>query len=280
MAKIKKNIQYPLEWLGIQLYMGLFGMMPLRVASAIGGKLGELGRLVLKKRQKITADNIRAAIPECDTPEFYKRLWNNWGRAEIESLHLKKYARNIGKLVLIKNQELFDRANSFDRLLVCHMHYGLMGLYTLPFCNNARFNIVYKQPHNPLSDKLLRRIFGTAARNSHFIAASDSRAMMGAFLNNEKMAVAADLKYNGVIANFFGRPAKTPIGALKLADKFGCPILMMYDRRIGGIRHELVAEELIMPADTDKRNMQYINDVIERIIRRDPSQWLWQHRRW
>ena len=89
----------------------------------------------------------------------------------------------------------------------------------------------------------------------------------------------------GVLVDFFGKPARTtPVAAL-LARR-GVPVLPSLSRRLPDGRHLVVFfPELPFEKTGDveadiKRHLTLQNQVIEAWVRQEPSQWLWLHRRW
>jgi Kdo2-lipid IVA lauroyltransferase/acyltransferase len=96
-----------------------------------------------------------------------------------------------------------------------------------------------------------------------------------------------DAGRKGMFVSFFGRPASTykSIGLLAMATQ--CPIVVGFARRLGDrARYEVGAERIIRPhewaeqADPLRWITQEYTSAIETIVRADPSQYLWIHRRW
>lgn len=92
---------------------------------------------------------------------------------------------------------------------------------------------------------------------------------------------------NGLFVNFFGRPASTHKAIALLAIEHQAPIFVVYARRLGDrFAYEIGIEDVIDPAEfagssTDVRDItQRFTTALEQIIRRDPEQYLWLHRRW
>lgn len=90
---------------------------------------------------------------------------------------------------------------------------------------------------------------------------------------------------DGLLVDFFGRPARTTPVAAILARR-GVPVLPVLSRRLPRGRH-LVA--ILPPLPMDKtnniendirRHLGLQNRVLEAWIRQEPAQWLWLHRRW
>ena len=89
----------------------------------------------------------------------------------------------------------------------------------------------------------------------------------------------------GVLVDFFGKPARTtPVAAL-LARR-GVPVLPSLSRRLPDGRHLVVFfPELPFEKTGDveadiRRHLTLQNQVIEAWVRQEPAQWLWLHRRW
>jgi KDO2-lipid IV(A) lauroyltransferase len=89
----------------------------------------------------------------------------------------------------------------------------------------------------------------------------------------------------GVLADFFGKPARTtPVAAL-LARR-GVPVCPSLSRRLPDGRHLVVffpelPFEKTGDAEADiHRHLTLQSQVIEAWIRQEPAQWLWLHRRW
>ncbi len=90
----------------------------------------------------------------------------------------------------------------------------------------------------------------------------------------------------GLLAPFFGRLASTAPGAIALGLKTRAPILPMFLIRQRGAAHTVLVEDPIpiprgLPLEEQIRaGIASYLEVLERTVRRHPSQWLWLHRRW
>jgi KDO2-lipid IV(A) lauroyltransferase len=96
-----------------------------------------------------------------------------------------------------------------------------------------------------------------------------------------------DAGQRGLYVQFFGRPASTHKAIALLAVEHDAPIVVGGARRLGDdFRYEVVCEDLIDPADFRdspdivKDMTQRYTSALERMVRRDPDQYLWLHRRW
>jgi KDO2-lipid IV(A) lauroyltransferase len=114
------------------------------------------------------------------------------------------------------------------------------------------------------------------------IGAGSLRQIIKALGRNELVALASDLARGdrGVRVNFFNRPAVFPAGPAAIALKTGVPIIPAWGRRE---RNNLYIAEIEAPIEVSRtgdttHDIQVTTERIvrffERIIRREPDQWL------
>jgi KDO2-lipid IV(A) lauroyltransferase len=157
-----------------------------------------------------------------------------------------------------------------------------MALYGFPIHSVAR------PLDNPWLDAYvlaMRELFGQRIVGKHGAIASMSRVIKsgGCFA----VLVDQDARHHGIFVDFLGSPAATTSSVATLAHRHGVPILAGFIRRVGsGFRHEVRVAEPIFPdpslgRDEDVRRLtQAYTDLIADVVRKNPDQWLWVHRRW
>lgn len=96
-----------------------------------------------------------------------------------------------------------------------------------------------------------------------------------------------DAGRKGLFVDFFGVQASTYKSIGLLAMQAEAPIIVGCARRIGDrFQYELKVERVIQPAEWRDRDdalhwiTQEYTSALERAVRRDPTQYLWIHRRW
>ena len=83
------------------------------------------------------------------------------------------------------------------------------------------------------------------------------------------------------MAAFFGRPAPTPVGAVRIArrrDVALVPAAMVWQD--GAWRARGLPPLRPAGATSDAELAAACNQALERLIARNPEQWVWFHRRW
>ena len=96
-----------------------------------------------------------------------------------------------------------------------------------------------------------------------------------------------DAGSRGLFVDFFGRKASTYKSIGLLAMQYNVPVVIGYARRTGRAFHfQIGVQDIIYPPDWEHEDkpLLYITQrytkAIEDIVRRDPAQYLWLHRRW
>ena len=95
-----------------------------------------------------------------------------------------------------------------------------------------------------------------------------------------------DTDVRGVFVDFYGKPAHTPIGAAMLAMDSGAPVLPMFYLKKDDDTYEFIIDKEIPLISTGNRrrdmgeNTRLFHTVIEKYIKKYPTQWVWMHNRW
>ena len=95
-----------------------------------------------------------------------------------------------------------------------------------------------------------------------------------------------DTRVKSRFVRFMGKEAATPIGGTLIAQKTGAAVVPIYITmqpdmtQLINIYPEV---EIVNTGDAEKdliENTQRISDTTEKVIRENPSQWVWLHERW
>ncbi|GAC1463177.1 MAG: lysophospholipid acyltransferase family protein [Isosphaeraceae bacterium] len=201
-------------------------------------------------------------------------------------LHLTTWRKRIR---LVGPEKILDRLISGGPLVLVSGHYGnwemagyLFGVFGFPP------NSVARALDNPYLDRFLRRFRERTGQK--LIPKSGGYDQMLEVLREGRILsflADQDAGQRGLFVDFFGRPASTHKAIALLALEHRAPLAVGYARRIGpGFRYEVVCDALFEPEDwtgtaEDVRLLtQRYTNVLEKMIRDHPEQYLWLHRRW
>jgi KDO2-lipid IV(A) lauroyltransferase len=150
-------------------------------------------------------------------------------------------------------------------------------------------HFTYRPANNPIIDKYIvetRATFGLTLQ-----AAKGKEGGMGllrSLKRGRSIALMNDQKYNnGLAVPFFGHKCMTADGPVRLALKFGVPLIPITGRRIEGTKFVATAYPALeldyTKPDADEAvyaGVQRVNEFMEARVREAPGQWFWAHRRW
>ena len=101
--------------------------------------------------------------------------------------------------------------------------------------------------------------------------------------NNHSIALMIDQRVSeGIKVNFFNKPALTTTLPAQLSIKFEVDIIPVYIERTTDNNFILEFQDRINPNNfTDKKDLtEKLNNVLEKMIIKNPNQWIWTHNRW
>jgi KDO2-lipid IV(A) lauroyltransferase len=286
------SLSQRVQGLGARFLLGLFRLLPVDAASALGGFLARtIGpRLGASKRAVI---NLRRAMPELSEAEIsriVRGMWDNLGRVIAEYPHLDRFrVYEQGGRVEHVGTELVDPILAAGRpILFISAHFGNWEVATLAATQRGlKVAQVYRAANNPYVDALVtefRSIVGSELIPKGMVAA---RRSMEALKEGRHLALLVDQKMNdGIAVPFFGRDAMTAPAVAQLAMRYNAAIIPARVERLAGARFRLtVFPEIEQPRSGDRQAdtraiMTRVNAVLESWIRARPEQWFWLHRRW
>ncbi len=169
-------------------------------------------------------------------------------------------------------------------ILFATAHLGNWELSAFAYAMLAEpMDVVVRPLDNPLIDALVER--RRALSGNRVIAKSEpARAILRALSANRAVGILVDqnaAQESGAFVDFFGIPASAGTGFAKLAARSGAAVIpgfaLWSERERRYVLRFLPAVEITGDAVRDTQTVQLI---LERVIRENPEQWLWIHRRW
>ncbi|MCE9545490.1 MAG: lysophospholipid acyltransferase family protein [Planctomycetia bacterium] len=291
---MKRVVDY-LVYIIVRLVISAIQSLPMHTCAALADKLSWLLSDVLHVRQKVIDDNLRHAFPNLSEHErqlLTRRHWEHILLLIFEMAHAdrKIHETNWRRFVRLLSPEVLVRHLLNDRpTVIVSGHFGnfeisarMLGLYGFQTFAVAR------PLDNPFIDRWLnafRRRYGQCILPKKGSAPeAESRLAAGGIL-----AVLADQSAGpkGCFVEFFGRPASTHKAIAVMALAHEAPLMVCYARRADGpLNFEIGTEGIVDPCKDEaaaagvRELTAWYTQRLEAVIRRDPEQYWWVHRRW
>jgi len=249
----------------------------------------------VKIRRQVVRDNLRQAFPDW-TPEQSREaargMWEHLLLMVIEIAHSERVIRKTTwrRHLRIHGMERMLRELWADRpKVILSGHYGNFEMSAFVFgLFGFRIYSVARELDNPLLDRFVTKF--RESRGQIILPKKGSAPDVAMVLeNNGVIGLLGDQAAGpkGCWVDFFGRPASVhkAIGVFALSSS--APMLVCsatrrrrlfdYDLRLEGVADPLQGG----PESADLRAIsQWYTTLLERTIRRAPSQYWWLHRRW
>ena len=282
-------MKHRLEALAYDVVTGIMRLFPFRAVSALGGFMVRMiGPLTSKKH--IAETGLRTAFPDKSDDEIKRLLkdqWDNLGRtfAEFSLTHRLKPFEDNSRVTVIG----LEHFNTHHPAIIITGHFANWEIMaTVLTQSEHRVRITYRKINNPLIDDRIRKqreAYGTkflVKKTGH----ASGRELFEALKSGDSVALLNDQKFNtGLEVPFFGEPAMTAQGAVRLALKTKRPLLPMVVTRQKS-KFTVTFFPPIELQTTGERDadvldgVKQVNQFIENRVKENPAQWFWVHRRW
>lgn len=270
--------------------------MPLRMAYFVANLASRIGFFFDRKHRNRTIKNILHTGITNSYKEAKNIAFNNFinlGKVAVEFVKLDQVftPENINKYVTYNISEEIKQALADPKGTVCaSAHYGNWEISGLSLSLLFRGIVSVGRPmDNP---KLSKYIFSKRKSFKQEICPQEGalkRLLIG-LKQHKLLGILIDQHpgdTNGAATTFFSLPVRTHDTPALLSLKTGAPLLLIVTRRLNDYFHfELLMRGpfTIKPSGDMTKDAQLltqkINDEFEKIVREDPSQWLWAARRW
>jgi KDO2-lipid IV(A) lauroyltransferase len=295
LKQIRKSIKYTLLVAAIKILLVVIRLLPRSVSMRIGAGLGALAFRLIREERLKTINNLTVAYGEEKTaPEISamaKEVWVNLGKSGVE-FAIKMGQENpeefFKDLEVIGNEYLQEAYRKGKGILGLISHMGCwegtaMGI---PMLGIPAYAIGKRLGNEKLNDLLFesrgKKGVPTLARGSSY------KTILRTLKENNLIGILIDqdTEVRGVFVDFYGKPAYTPIGAAMLAMDSGAPVLPMFYLKKDDDTYEFIIEKEIVLVMTGNRrqdmeeNTRRFHAVIEKYIKKYPTQWVWMHNRW
>lgn len=164
-------------------------------------------------------------------------------------------------------------------------HLGCFEIIAQVIATRISLTVLYRPARNVILKQFINNV---RSRPNLFFAPANLagvRILLKALKNNKAIGLLPDQvpqNGEGVLVNFFGKPAYTMTLSIKLQKISGAPIILSYAERLswgrGFVIHFLKFEEQL--GETLEEQVRAINIAMEKLISYCPTQYIWSYNRY
>ena len=284
-----KYIKYFFQFFFIYLLLFIFKIIGLKFSRIISSKLFLIFGPLFRSKQVIQK-NISLAFP--DTNEEFKKkiidnMWKSYGKILAEYTFIKNFRQNESKNFLeIKGKEILNEVkNSKKPVIFISGHFDnfeLMAMYLEK--SGVDLAVIYRPLNNIFLNPLMENI-----RKKYICKKQIKKGITGTkeilkcFKSGTSIALMIDQRVSqGIKSLFFKKQAFTTTIPAQFVKKFNCKIVPIYIERN---KDDNFILEIVNPVNFDNNKSieditLKLNQLMEKMIIRNPQQWIWSHNRW
>ena len=291
----RKSVDF-LVYLSVRLVVCFAQMLSIEQSYALARALAWLMYRVDRRHRQVGLDNLEQAFGDrytaAERDAIVRAVYEHFCMLIMEILHIpRKFHLTTwrDRITLVGHQPVLERLMQGGPLILLSGHFGnwelagyLFGVFGFPP------NSVARTLDNPHLDRFLRRF---RERTGQYLIDKNTGydEMLRVLREGGVLSFLADQDagQRGLFVAFFGRPASTHKAIALLAIEHRAPVVVGYARRVGpGFRYEVGCEDVILPEELTGTAAdvvlitQRFTSALEAVIRRNPEQYLWLHRRW
>lgn len=291
MRKLYKKLKHIVEYILFMLFMKSLRLLGIDNSASLCGFLARnIGSYL--NPTKIAKKNLEKALgKDINMSDMINDLWDNFGRSIGEfpftdTLNNDELAKRV-EIIGIENIENYKKLNIPVVIVAAHLANWEIALAAFVQMYH-KVAAVYRKQNNPLVNTEIIKIKKRQSIKMIPKGKDGIRQLISVIKSKYNIAMLIDQKINeGIEVPFFGMPAMTSHQVAKLNLQHGYPIIPIQTIRKSGTSYfKLIIHPAIDVKKTDNPKEDIynitaeINQVIERWIRENPTQWFWFHNRW
>ena len=284
-----KHIKYFLQFLFISCLLILFMVIGLKFSRIIASKLiSTFGHFFRSK--KIIEKNVSFAFHESDK-EFQKiiidNMWNSYGKILAEYMFMKYFRKTKSdKFLEVNGQEILEEikrskepvifiSGHFDNFELMAMHIEKSGVDLAAIYRPLNNNFL-----SPMMENIRKKYI---CRKQIKKGISGTKEILKHFKLGTSIALMIDQRVSqGIRSLLFKNEALTTTIPAQFVKRFNCKIVPIYIERKS---NENFILEIMQPinfnnGETIENITLKLNQLLEKMIYRNPHQWIWTHNRW
>ena len=289
-----KKIKYFFEFIIVISFFFIFKIIGLKNASNLGSIIGKFFGPLFRAKS-IIRKNIRIGLGDIakdKEDEIINDMWSNIGRTFAEYIFLKNFKFNKINYnhIEIKGTKYLDEIKKNNQSAIFYS--GHFANFELMAMELDKFGIKCAAIYRPLNNFFLNPVMEYLRIKyicPHQIPKGriGMREIIKKMKNGYSIALMVDQRVSECPKElFFNKPAHTTTIPAQLALKYDCKLVPISLERKEGVKFVMTIHE---PYKIDKTGNEKqdtkniilkINQILEKMIIKNPKQWIWSHNRW
>ncbi len=282
-------IKYFCQFLFIGILFIFFKIIGLKLSRIVAGKLFLIFGPFFRSR-KIIENNLSFAFLDLNKnfkENIIKKMWEGYGKIFAEYMFFRYFRESdTVRFLEVKGQENLESIKiSKQPVIFISGHFNNFELMAMHIEKSGiDLAAIYRPLNNyflnPLMEKIRTKYI---CKNQIKKGISGTKEILKFFKSGTSIALMIDQRVSeGIKSLFFKKKASTTTIPAQFVKKFNCKIVPIYIQRKNS---EMFILEIMDPISFNKNQTTEeitlkLNQLMENMILRNPSQWIWSHNRW
>ena len=282
-----KKINYFVQAFFIYLFFFIGRIFGIKISRKIFSFLFSFVGPFFKSKKTIDKNlNIfKKNISLVEKNRIIHNMWKNYGMTFIEYIFLSHLRNNITNVEILGENNLKTLLDENKPVIFISGHFANFELMSMAITKkNINLATIYRPLNNflinPLMENLRKKY---VCKNQIKKGINGVRETIEYIKKKHSIALMIDQRVSeGDSINFFGKPALTTTLPAQLAVKYNLKIIPVYIERIKNDKFRIEFLNKIDPNHFDNKLelTKELNRIIEKMIVKNPNQWIWTHNRW
>ncbi len=284
-----KYIKYFIQFIFISCLFIIFRIIGLKLSRILSSRLFLIFGPFFRSK-KIIEKNISYAFTNNSEElkkNIIKNMWKSYGKIFAEYIFIKKFREIDSKKFLeIRGQENLEKIKlSNEPVIFISGHFDNFELMAMHIeKSGVNLAAIYRPLNNKFLNPFMEKIRSKyICRNQIKKGISGTKEILKYFNSGTSVALMIDQRVSqGIKSLLFNKEAFTTTIPAQFVKKFNCKIIPIFIERKNDENFILeIMKPISFNNDQNIGNITLkLNQLLEKMILRNPNQWIWSHNRW
>ena len=282
-----KNISYLFQSILIYFFFLIGFILGIKISRTLFAFLFSVIGPIFRSREIIdkNIEIFSSKASNINKQKISSQMWKNYGMTFIEYIFLKKFRFNESHIKIKGKENIYENLKNNKPVIFVSGHFANFELMAMEI---TKMNIKLASIYRPLNNKFLNP-FMEHIREKYVCNKQIKKGINGVrevidYLKKDySIALMIDQRVSeGEKINFFGKEALTTTLPAQLAKKYNLDIIPVYIERVKNNNFLIEFQKPVNPKNFGNKLelSKELNKVLEKMILKNPGQWIWSHNRW
>jgi len=283
-----KKLIYFIEFIFINIFFFLFKLLGYKISSNLGFLIGKLFGPIFRSKSLIVENLKKSNISiKQNYNEIASNVLGNYGRIFSEYPFLKSFRNGqLNNFIEINGKNYLEKIlKEKKRVVFISGHFNNFELMAMQIEKvGIELSAIYRPLNNVFLNKTMEKIRTQyICKNQIKKGMAGTRQLIRNLKKGSSVALMIDQRVReGSKVKFFGNLATTTTIPAQLIKKYKCELVPIYIERKEKYYFKMHISKPIN-VNTKKTTQEitlFLNTVLEKMILKNPDQWIWTHDRW